>query len=254
MIPSNCHFEVDDSELDWIYPEDWFDLIHIRNIAQGISDWPKLLAQAYRTVKPGGYVELGELSGSLHADDDSMPDTHPTKIAFDLFETAMEQSGRPKVAWEVMEANMKEAGFVDIMVVSKKQPFGPWPRDPILKKVGAMVLMMMHTGVEAYGMMLFTKVLGMEVDEARKVCTDCLSGIKQKNSHLYNYLWVLPQPISMSMRRQAKYVAATLFTDGSQNKQPAPLQQVFTGQTERSDLQIAAMVIRAGRIMNRAKG
>jgi hypothetical protein len=40
-------FEVDDVELPWTYPKNYFDYIHMRNLAQGIKDWPKLMQQAY---------------------------------------------------------------------------------------------------------------------------------------------------------------------------------------------------------------
>jgi hypothetical protein len=39
-----------------------FDFIHARNIAQGIGDWPTLMAQVYNCTKPGGWAQLSELA------------------------------------------------------------------------------------------------------------------------------------------------------------------------------------------------
>ena len=49
-VPPNCHFEVDDAEQLWTFPPNYFDMIHIRNVAQSIADWDKLLGQVYTFV------------------------------------------------------------------------------------------------------------------------------------------------------------------------------------------------------------
>jgi hypothetical protein len=69
-----------------IIGQDTFDFVHFRGVAQGISDillvsnhqlkvservsagiakWPEVLKDAYRCLKPGGYVELSELSSKF---------------------------------------------------------------------------------------------------------------------------------------------------------------------------------------------
>jgi hypothetical protein len=44
--------------------QNFFDFIHVRNLSQSISDWPKLLAEVYKCAKPGGWVEIGDLGCS----------------------------------------------------------------------------------------------------------------------------------------------------------------------------------------------
>jgi ubiquinone/menaquinone biosynthesis C-methylase UbiE len=47
-VPPNCRFVVDDAERsEWDWRPDSFDLVHCRNLAQSICDWPRLLSQAY---------------------------------------------------------------------------------------------------------------------------------------------------------------------------------------------------------------
>jgi ubiquinone/menaquinone biosynthesis C-methylase UbiE len=48
LVPPNCRFEVDDCEDDWIYPENYFDYIHIRTLFGSIKDWKTLYARAYK--------------------------------------------------------------------------------------------------------------------------------------------------------------------------------------------------------------
>lgn len=50
-------FEVDDAEQDWSY-HGKFDYIHIRSMGGSISDWPRLMQQAYDNLQPGGWIEV----------------------------------------------------------------------------------------------------------------------------------------------------------------------------------------------------
>jgi SAM-dependent methyltransferase len=58
-------YEVDDVELEWAFKPDSFDFIHARNLGQSLDDWLGMLRQAYRCLKPGGYIELAEIGGEL---------------------------------------------------------------------------------------------------------------------------------------------------------------------------------------------
>jgi hypothetical protein len=49
-IPPNVRFEIDDAQLDWTYPESYFNFIHIRCLMGSISDRPRLFQQAYKYV------------------------------------------------------------------------------------------------------------------------------------------------------------------------------------------------------------
>ena len=49
-VPPNVYFEVDDIELEWTYRAP-FDYVHGRVLAGALSDWPKLVKQAFKHVK-----------------------------------------------------------------------------------------------------------------------------------------------------------------------------------------------------------
>ncbi|KAI5812899.1 S-adenosyl-L-methionine-dependent methyltransferase [Pyronema omphalodes] len=189
-VPPNCRFEVDDAELDWTFNSDYFDYIHIRNLAQSVSNWPHIISSAYRSVKPGGYLELVELGQITYSDDGSMKDDNPIKIHFETMKRAMEKIGRPPQDTENMKRKLEEAGFVDVKVVRAKQPIGPWPRDKALKRTGAMVLLACETGFHAYGMAAFTRILGMSTEEADRLCTEAVAACRNKKYHIYNYMHV----------------------------------------------------------------
>jgi hypothetical protein len=50
-----------------------------------------------------------------------------------------------------------------------------------------MALLMAETGVEAYCMALYTRVLGMGAEEAKATCQATLKAVKDKRTHMYNY-------------------------------------------------------------------
>jgi ubiquinone/menaquinone biosynthesis C-methylase UbiE len=128
-VPPNCRFEVDDAELEWMYPENSFDFVHARNIAQGISDWNKLTHEMYKAVKPGGWAELAEVGTVFGSDDGSLKPDSPLVKGWRLFEEALIKLGRPMPDGNTLKKCLEDAGFVDVVAVPVKQPFGPWPKD-----------------------------------------------------------------------------------------------------------------------------
>ncbi|KAF8250010.1 S-adenosyl-L-methionine-dependent methyltransferase, partial [Wilcoxina mikolae CBS 423.85] len=185
LTPDYSRFEVDDAELDWTYDANLFDFIHLRNVAQGIGNWPKLMAEVYRCTKPGGYVELAEVSLPQHTDDNTAKGG--TSVWCDRMAEAMAKINRPFPSdHRDLTEKLENAGFVDVHYRLYKQPVGLWPKEKKFKNIGGMALMTCDTaGFEAYGMQVFTKILEMSTEEAKKVCRDALEDVRKKTTHLY---------------------------------------------------------------------
>lgn len=49
-IPPNVQFVIDDVNLEWNYPKDSFDFIHVRCLAGSLTTWPQFLKQCYEYV------------------------------------------------------------------------------------------------------------------------------------------------------------------------------------------------------------
>lgn len=49
-IPPNVQFVIDDVNLEWNYPKDSFDFIHVRCLAGSLTMWPQFLKQCYEYV------------------------------------------------------------------------------------------------------------------------------------------------------------------------------------------------------------
>ncbi|CCX09223.1 Similar to Demethylmenaquinone methyltransferase; acc. no. Q9RRT0 [Pyronema omphalodes CBS 100304] len=183
-VPPNVKFEVDDAEKDWTFQPDSFDYVHSRNLAQSIENWPKLLSQCYQVTKPGGYVELAELSLQLNSDDNT---NGPALLKWmNLVQEACDKIGRPGVTEDILRSRLEDAGFVDVVVQTFKQPYGPWAKDERNKKIGAMTILAAEAGTEGYGMALFTRILGMSSEEAKEICKAAVKDLRNKNYHSYS--------------------------------------------------------------------
>ena len=126
-VPPNCVFEVDDIEKPWLWKQP-FDFIHSSNLAQGIHDWPLYTKRIYDNLTPGGVVQLHELSMQWFTDDNSIPAGGKLEQYQKSLAKALELAGIRDVTRD-LESYLRNAGFVDIKVVLKKMPFGPWAKD-----------------------------------------------------------------------------------------------------------------------------
>jgi hypothetical protein len=142
----------------------------------------------YQHTAPGGYVELVELQSSLSSDDNSIPENSPINTFFSLWHQASSRIGIHTPNDMELYKYCEDAGFEDIRVYVLKQPCSPWPMDPMLKKVGQYMLLNVETAYMSYGLAMFTRVLGMTVEEATRICAEVARESMNINIHIYS-IW-----------------------------------------------------------------
>jgi ubiquinone/menaquinone biosynthesis C-methylase UbiE len=115
-VPPNLRFEIEDASKPWTYPDSSFDFVHIRYLFGSIGDWTALFREAYRVLKPGGYIESYETSSTFKSDDDSVPEGSPMHQWGRVFLEASEKFGRSFsiIEDDTQQSALKEAGFVDL--------------------------------------------------------------------------------------------------------------------------------------------
>ena len=124
----NVNFEVDDIENTWIYSQK-FDYIHCRYLAGSIKDWPRLMAQAYEFLAPGGYIEFQDFDMKFYSTDGtfvpgSAPDIWTSEIVEALKSFDREPEPGPK-----LEQWVRDAGFENVHHELLPIPCGLWPKD-----------------------------------------------------------------------------------------------------------------------------
>jgi ubiquinone/menaquinone biosynthesis C-methylase UbiE len=122
FVPPNCSFEIDDATMEWTYPLDHFDLVHVREMFGSVPDWTYFFEQAYMHIKPGGWIEVVEHSVEPISDDDTVAPDH----FFTLWgKTAIEcgqKFGKSFEIWKDAKGYLEKAGFVNVMEVPYKWP------------------------------------------------------------------------------------------------------------------------------------
>jgi SAM-dependent methyltransferase len=127
-VPPNVKFEVDDVEDRWAYGAP-HDFIFCRSLSFAVGDFPKLMKQAFRNVRKGGWVEFQDFNVALYAEDGSYKADSDTAKYMHLLMDSARKAGKEPCAGPKLEGWIKEAGFVNVNHRKIKLPVGPWPKD-----------------------------------------------------------------------------------------------------------------------------
>jgi len=120
LLPPNIHMHVE-SVLS--LPEKWtnhFDLIHQRFLVGALrrDKWPVALSELFRTLKPGGSVQLVE---NLYT---CTVESGPIKRHFEIFDKVFAAHGLVREIAIELPQFLQEAGYVDITWEEKIVPTG----------------------------------------------------------------------------------------------------------------------------------
>ncbi|KAF2736431.1 S-adenosyl-L-methionine-dependent methyltransferase [Polyplosphaeria fusca] len=192
-VPPNVRFEVDDLESRWAYSAP-FDFVFSRCLTCAVSNWPRLVRQAYTNLRPGGWVEFQDCDIKFYAEDGSYHQDSYTAQFMNLLIQAARGAGKDPCPGPKLERWIREAGFENVVHQQFKLPVGPWPKDERQKEVGLFNLAQAVDSTEAFSMRLFTSVLGWQLEEVQVLCAKVRSELKSKSSHrMFDYHVVYAQ-------------------------------------------------------------
>lgn len=172
-VPPNVSFEIDDIEQLWLYADNSFDFVHIRQLTGFINDWPKLYAQAFRVLKPGGYFECSDLIG-LGCDDGSVPKDSDMFRWTDLWVEGMTKAGR--LVPKSHKDGLVSTGFESVLHRSQKIPIGTWAREASGKEIGFYMRQQLIEGAESITLAVLTRFLGWSKADVDKL----LAGVRKE--------------------------------------------------------------------------
>ncbi|CAE7208265.1 hypothetical protein PTNB85_09282 [Pyrenophora teres f. teres] len=186
FVPPNCTFEIDDIEEDWPYRPDHFDFIHGRDLMTAVRDWPRLIQQAYAHLKPGGWIQLASTIPGALSDDNTIPPNSGYVESGRLYYEIAEKMGAPLDAPRAWNAQMKDAGFVNVTDEVYKLPMGTWPRSKRLRTIGKLEqIMILEGGFEAYMLRGYTQVLGGRAEDLQIVLALAKREVRDPAVHTY---------------------------------------------------------------------
>ncbi|KAF4911812.1 Secondary metabolism regulator LAE1 [Colletotrichum fructicola] len=183
-VPPNCYFEVDDLEKEWTWSTP-FDFIFCRDMNGSFADWEGVIAQAYKNLEPGGYLEIQDSIWPPVCDDGTLKEDSALYKWSHLLVEACDKIGRPINQTNKRPAMMEAAGFEEIKTTRVRFPISPWPKDQKLKEVGTANQVQLVHGLEALTLGLFTRVLDWNKEEAMVMCLEVRKDLKNLKIHAY---------------------------------------------------------------------
>jgi len=171
--PANVEFQIDDANLEWTFPENSFDFIHIRYLHGAISDWDAFYKQVYKTLKPGGWFQHLEPNIELRVGNPSVEfgeGEHVYHQWAKLFYNAGDKIGRSfRISEEIMTGWATQAGFLSEDLTHRKfvLPHGPWPKDKRLKEIGMFTRLYMNMSLDGFALFPIGQILGWTLEEVQ---------------------------------------------------------------------------------------
>ncbi|RSL71566.1 hypothetical protein CEP54_001346 [Fusarium duplospermum] len=166
-VPPNLRFEIDDCTQEWTFAPNSLDYIHMRWLVGSIVDWPQLFKEAYKCLKPGGYIESHEALSRMDCDDGSIHEKSAMHQWGKFFVEGGKKIGRSFTIVEdgVQKKGMEEAGFVNVEERNFKVPIGGWPHDPKQKEIGRYAQATLEQDIEGYVLFMANTVEGWSKEE-----------------------------------------------------------------------------------------
>jgi ubiquinone/menaquinone biosynthesis C-methylase UbiE len=108
---------MEDATQPWTFAPESFDFVHIRYMFGSVTDWDALFAEAYRVLRPGGYIESFEADARMYAPDGTVLDGSPLDQWGKVFREGGKKFGRTfmVVSEDLQRKGLEAAGFVDLV-------------------------------------------------------------------------------------------------------------------------------------------
>jgi ubiquinone/menaquinone biosynthesis C-methylase UbiE len=108
--------EIEDCTQTWSFPDNSLDFVHIRWLIGSIPDWNALFAEAYRVLKPGGWLESLEPTDRIEGADGAIKPTDALGQWHQIFRAGGEIVGRPFDLYDkgTQKKAFEAAGFEQI--------------------------------------------------------------------------------------------------------------------------------------------
>ena len=105
--------EIEDCTQTWSYPDSSLDYVHIRWLIGSVPDWGALFAEAYRVLKPGGWLESVEPSDRIEGLSGAVKPTDALGQWHQLFRSGGKIIGRDFDLYDrgTQKKAFEEAGF-----------------------------------------------------------------------------------------------------------------------------------------------
>ncbi|KAK3946697.1 S-adenosyl-L-methionine-dependent methyltransferase [Pseudoneurospora amorphoporcata] len=184
-VPPNLRFDIDDYTKEWAYKSNHFDYIHMRWLTGTTKDWTAAYKEAYRCLKPGGWIEHIDASGTIYSEDNTINEKNAMVQWGKIWQEAGRKSGNPVDLLErnLQEQGMKEAGFVNVTKKDYPIPVSPWPKDEKRKELGQFFYLVYTQDLEGLCQYMFGTVMGWPQEQIAVYLAHLRAELKNMSFH-----------------------------------------------------------------------
>ncbi|CAM1507862.1 Fc.00g047100.m01.CDS01 [Cosmosporella sp. VM-42] len=183
LVPSNCHFELDDCEALWVFRFP-FDYVHIRYLCPFLRDNPRLMTSIYDHLNPGGWVEFQEAIIQFRCIDSSLDGTVLEKWNEHLRD-GIRNLGRDVYAPLRCREYLLDAGFENVEQRKFVIPTSPWAKGTDEKTLGFMQMKSNLAGIPALTQWVFAKGLQWQREQVEVFLVDVRKELMDRGIHAY---------------------------------------------------------------------
>ncbi|RDA92019.1 hypothetical protein CP533_0998 [Ophiocordyceps camponoti-saundersi (nom. inval.)] len=193
-VPPNVEFLVDDCYEDWLTNET-VDLVHFRFMAVILRDISTVLGHAFKSLRPGGWVEFHELHGEPFCDDGTMKEDDAFRRLYQLAGDAYAKLGYNTTIAARLEPLLREAGFRNVHCRVMRVPIGVWARDETLRLIGLYQKTAVEEFISTFAGRPF-EALGISTAEVQLVLALARKALDDTGVHRYfnYYFWYAQKP------------------------------------------------------------
>ena len=155
-----------------------------------ISDWPRLMQQAYDNLQPGGWLEVTDFETWATTDDNSLPPDSAYSEYQERLSEAATLFGKTMNISPQYKSLVEGAGFSSVVEEKYKAPLSPWPKDRKLRNLGRYLNVQMMDAIEPYSLALFSRVLKWEPERIQLLLAGVRNDLRNLNYHMYSVVYV----------------------------------------------------------------
>ncbi|KAG7284720.1 hypothetical protein NEMBOFW57_009329 [Staphylotrichum longicolle] len=184
-VPPNVFFEMEDATQAWTFEENSFDFVHIRYLFGSIPDWDELFKQAYRVLKPGGYIETFEADALVFSEDGTVKEGSPLDQWGKVFKEGGKKFGRSflGVNEDVQRKGLEAAGFSNLKTFDYNTPMTGWSTDKKWREIGEYSHAAMEQDLEGMILYMFKEVMGWSTVEIHAYIGHLRRQLRDKSVH-----------------------------------------------------------------------
>ncbi|KAI1263824.1 S-adenosyl-L-methionine-dependent methyltransferase [Xylariaceae sp. FL1019] len=182
--PPNVTFEISDAEDEWSFRTP-FDLIHMRATVTCFKSPKHVLREAYRNLKPGGYIEIREPILPFQF---LNPPPEPCALQGwgEKMMSASVMAGRDWGMAAKYSTMLGEIGFTNICERREAVALNPWVKGKRNKEWSLLLQQNVLNMLEPMTMALFTRVLGWEQQRVFDLLEDVRRDVVDTRIHSFS--------------------------------------------------------------------